>query len=221
MFDWLKGSDSGEAGIEKMAKELERMLREGRHAFDLACSALIAGAEPEAVRQELLDTDRRIDDLEMSIRRQIVVHASVHGASQIPEMMILMSVAKDAERIGDYAKNLFGLCKHHTARPGEPHHDELRGLHAQISSLLEDAAEIHSSQDREAAQAFIQKATEPIDACKERMVEIFQLATCTGQDAMCVLAFRHMRRVAGHVQNVITGVVNPIDKIDFHDEPKI
>ncbi|PIE23889.1 MAG: hypothetical protein CSA62_05700 [Planctomycetota bacterium] len=221
MFDWLKGSESGEAGIQAMAAELDRMLREGRHAFDMACSALISGADPSAVREELLATDARIDALEASIRRQIVVHASVHGAEQVPEMMILMSIAKDAERIGDYAKNILSLAQHHSAGPGEPHHEELKALHSEVSSLLEDAAEIHGSLDRQRAVDFIRRASGPIDQCKERMTEILHMPTCTGQDALCALAFRYIRRVAGHVQNVITGVVYPIDKLDSHDEPQI
>ena len=109
MFKWLTGTTSGSDGILKMSCDLERMITEGRHAFDTACSALSGGADPAGVRQDLLDTDKRIDKFEQSIRRQIVVHASVHGARQIPEMMVLMSVAKDAERIGDYAKNIFDV----------------------------------------------------------------------------------------------------------------
>ena len=192
MFDWLKGSGSGD-GIARMTR----------------------------VRNDLLETDKRIDGLEQSIRRQIVVHASVHGAQQIPEMMVLMSVAKDAERIGDYAKNLFALTAHHTASAGKPHHDDLQRLREQVSALLADAPEVYDQQDKERANEFIKRAEELIVECEERMIGIFRMEQCSGYDAACVLAFRHIRRVAGHVQNIITAVVNPIDKIDFHDEPNV
>lgn len=220
MFDWLKGTTGG-SGIAKMTRDLERMIHEGRHAFDAACSALIGGAEPDSVRKDLLETDKRIDRLEQSIRRQIVIHASVHGAAQIPEMMVLMSVAKDAERIGDYAKNLFALTANHTAPTGTAHHDNLQKLREQVSKLLADAPDVYGQQDKARADAFINEASVSIDECETRMIEIFQMEKCTGYDAACVLAFRHIRRVAGHVQNVITAVVNPIDTIDFHDEPRM
>lgn len=221
MFKWLTGTTSGSDGILKMSRDLERMITEGRHAFDTACSALIGGADPAGVRQDLLDTDKRIDKFEQSIRRQIVVHASVHGARQIPEMMVLMSVAKDAERIGDYAKNIFALTSHHMVTAGKPHHDNLQSLREEVSRLLADAPDVYGQQDGERADAFIKRASKYIDECRDHMIGIFVLEEATGHDAVCAMAFRHIRRVAGHVQNIITAVVNPIDKIDFHDEPKV
>jgi phosphate uptake regulator len=222
MFEWLKTiTAGGETGLPKMTRDLERMLHEGRHAFDMACSVLLGGADPSTVREDLRETDLRIDRLEQSIRRQIVVHGSVHGARQIPELMVLMSVAKDAERIGDYSKNLFALARLHVLAPGTPHHDDLQSVRQEMSSLLADAPELFERQDREEAHKFVQRAQVTIDLCETRMEEIFTLETCTGRDALCALAYRHMRRVGGHVQNVITAVVNPVDKLDFADEPAL
>ena len=181
----------------------------------------IASASPDSVRKDLLDTDRRIDKLEQSIRRQIVVHASVHGAQQIPEMMVLMSVAKDAERIGDYAKNIFALTASHVASSGKPLHGELQAIREEVSALLADAPEVYDQQDKPRADAFIKRASESIDACEAHMIKIFELEHCSGYEVACALAFRHIRRVAGHVQNIITAVVNPIDTLDFHDEPRM
>ncbi len=128
MFEWLKTLTTGGAGLAKMTRELERMIQEGRHSFDAACGVLLGGADPATVRDDLLETDRRIDRLEQVIRRQIVVHGSVHGAVHITELMVLMSIAKDAERIGDYAKNIFALSAHTTAPAGTVHHENLLRL---------------------------------------------------------------------------------------------
>ncbi len=222
MFKWFKQfTGDGERGLSKMTRDLERMIREGRHAFDEACSVLLDGADAATVRGDLLATDERIDHLEQGIRRQILVHGSVHGAAHLPELMVLMSVAKDAERIGDYAKNLFALTTYRVAPPGARHHDELQSLRRAVSTLLADAPEVYEDQDESRASEFIARAQDAVDECEQRMVEIFAAETCTGHDAACALAFRHVRRVAGHVQNVVTAVVNPVDKLDFADEPKI
>jgi phosphate transport system protein len=222
MFEWLtKITGGGESGLSKMTHDLERMIQEGRHAFDAACTALLGGGEPSAIRDDLLATDRRIDLLEQGIRRQILVHGSVTGSAHLPELMVLMSVSKDAERIGDYAKNLFALTGARVVGPGTPHHDELQSLRREVSSLLADAPAVYESQDAAQANEFIARAQRPIDECETRMVAIFVSDACTGHDAACALAFRHIRRVAGHVQNVVTAVVNPVDMLDFADEPTI
>lgn len=222
MFKWLKQiTGGGEAGLPKMTHDLERMIQEGRHAFDAACSVLLGGADPSTVREDLLETDRRIDRLEQSIRRQILVHGTIHGAANLPELMVLMSVSKDAERIGDYAKNLFALTKCRVVGTGTPHHDELQSLRREVSKLLADAPDIYDGQDVDRANEFIARAQKAIDECETRMEAIFASEACTGHDAACVLAFRHIRRVGGHVQNIVTAVVNPVDKLDFADEPKV
>ena len=115
----------------------------------------------------------------------------------------------------------YSLTASHTAPAGKPHHDHLQKLREQVSKLLADAPEVYDQQDKARADAFIQHATELIDECEERMVGIFGMEQCSGYDAVCVLAFRHIRRVAGHVQNIITAVVNPIYRLDFHDEPNV
>lgn len=222
MFEWLKQITGGGAtGVPKMSEDLLLMIQEGRHAFDAACSALLDGADPASVREDLMATDARIDALEQGIRRQILVHGSVHGAGNLPELMVLMSVAKDAERIGDYAKNLFALTKCRVVTTGKPHHDELQALRRSVSTLLADAPAVFKAHDEERATEFIARAQTAVDECEERMVAIFESEACTGHDAACAIAFRHVRRVGGHVQNVITAVVNPVDMLDFADEPKV
>ncbi len=222
MFEWLKRFASpSETGLAKMTHDLERMIHEGRHAFDAACSVLLDGAAADAVRGDLLATDGRIDALEQSIRRQILVHGSVHGAVHLPELMVLMSVAKDAERIGDYAKNLFAISPHHTVPPGTRHHEQLQSLRRATSQLLADAPGVYEGQDRARAEAFIATAQTSIDECEQRIEAVFQAETSSGLDAACMLAYRHIRRVAGHVQNIVSAVVNPVDMIDFSDEPKV
>ncbi len=221
MFNWFKTPAEGSVGLAKMTRDLERMINEGRHEFDSACSVLIGGADPDTVRSDLLATDKRINRLEQSIRRQILVHGSVHGSVHLPEMMVLMSVAKDAERIGDYAKNLFALSEYRTFPSSSKHHKALREVRERTSSLLADAPELYETQDKDRATEFLDSAFEVIHDCEARMVEVFKQEVGTGQDAAAVLAFRYMRRVAGHIHNVITAVVNPVDKLDFYDEPTV
>ena len=119
MFDWfLASAGTGSAGLEKMRTDFGQMLDAGRQIFETAANALLGGTDPDVIRDGLFEADRRINRAEQQIRRELIVHASVHGATEFPACLVLMSVVKDAERVGDYAKNLFELAEAVPQRPG-------------------------------------------------------------------------------------------------------
>jgi phosphate uptake regulator len=219
MFGWFKKLGADEVGLGKMTRELERMIQEGRHMFDTASNVLLAGTDPTAVREELFRTDQKINRMEQQIRREIIVHGSVHGSDDLPELMVLMSVSKDAERIGDYAKNLFGIALDRRIAPGSPHHAELLAVKEKVSALLSDAPDVYSTQDKPGAEAFLKRAQATMSQCDKHVTAILRSNDGGGLSAASVLAFRHMKRVAGHIQNIVTAVLVPVDKLDFLDEP--
>ena len=86
------------------------MMANNRHSFYIATSALLSGSDPAVVGPDLHRTDLQVNEAQRAIRRELVVHASVHGTSQVPAILTYMSVDKDVERIGDYAKNIYDLA---------------------------------------------------------------------------------------------------------------
>jgi phosphate uptake regulator len=137
MFErFIGGARSGSAGLEKMRAEFGQMLDAGRHIFDTAANAFLGGTDLEVIRQNLFDTDLRINRAEQQIRREIVVHATVHGAAEFPPCLVLMSVVKDAERVGDYAKNIFDLAELAPHPPTGEHRDRLVKLKDRISQVM-------------------------------------------------------------------------------------
>ena len=59
------------------------------------------------VRTPLYERDVAVNELERSIRRKVLRHLTVNPGHDVAICLALMSVAKDAERIGDYCKNVF------------------------------------------------------------------------------------------------------------------
>ncbi len=214
MASWLL-SDS--RGYEEILRRFSQMLEDGRHIFDAAANALLGGTDTEIIRADLFATDQRINETEQQIRRLIVVHGSVHGAQSFPSLLVMMSLVKDAERIGDYAKNLFDLA---TAKPslgGDEDRSKLVELKDQVSTLLVRGRNIHESQDAEAARAFLSDADRVQDACDALLARFIGLE---GENAAArALTLRYFKRVASHVSNVVTALVMPLDKLDFFDEP--
>ena len=63
-------------------------------------------ASPEA-RTAIYEHDVRVNKLQRTIRKQVVAHLSIPGnRPDVPYSLLLVSLVKDVERIGDYAKNL-------------------------------------------------------------------------------------------------------------------
>ena len=168
MFDWLH-SLRDHSQLKKIQRQFLEMLADGRHIFDASSNALIGGTDPEVIREDLYTTDQRINRTEQAIRRELVVHGSVHGGSHVPTLLVLMSLVKDAERIGDYAKNIFELA---LARPELGTDAERAALvesKDQVSKLLVRAAGLFESQDEDLAEAYLSESDKLQRHCDEQV----------------------------------------------------
>lgn len=212
MLDFLS---TGSAGLQKIRTEFGEMLDAGRQTFDAAADALLGGTEVGAIRGDLFNTERRIDEAERKIRRDLVVHASVHGTASFPTCLVLMSVAKDAERLGDYASNIFDLAVDAGPLLDCDLRDQLMALKKRISSLIAECRKAFDRQDRDTAISLIASAEALEDDCDAKIAAIVDRTSEGSKCAACALAFRYFKRTASHVLNILTSIVQPVDMLDF------
>ena len=212
MFDLLQSLRDPDGG-QHMLRRFREMLADGRHAFDSSVTVILSGGDPAAVRDEVFKTDQRINRNEQALRRELIVHASVHGATAFPTSLLLMSLVKDAERIGDYAKNILDLARHEGFLDPEEQ-GQVSGMAAKASQMLGQAALLFDSQDKIAAAAFLQEEHALRHQCEDA-IDKWVDATDKNHAAACLLV-RFIKRVAGHAGNVVSSVVMPLDKLDFH-----
>jgi len=215
---WLQKLGPESRNLKEINTQFQQMLEDGRHIFDASANALLGGTDPEVIREDLFTTDQRINHTEQAIRREIVVHGSVHGAGTFPALLVLMSLVKDAERVGDYCKNIYQLAclKPDLGTPEE--HQKLVDLKTQISKLIVRAHGIHLSQNTVAARDLIDETGEINRICDQGIENGIKVEgeNRTGQ----VLTYRYFKRVVSHIGNIVTAVVMPIDMLDYFDEPK-
>jgi phosphate uptake regulator len=212
MFDLLHNLRDPESG-QHMLRRFREMLSDGRHAFDLAITAIVSGGDPAAVREEVFETDQRINRNEQALRRELIVHASVRGTTAFPTSLLLMSLVKDAERIGDYAKNILDLARHKSVLSPEEQ-DLITPLAAKASDMLGRAARLFDSQDEAAAAAFLEEEHGLRHQCEAAIDKWIDDAD-KNHSAACLVT-RFIKRVAGHAGNVVSSVVMPLDMLDFH-----
>lgn len=222
MFDWFssgESSDTGSTGLVKMRADFGQMLDAGRHMFNTAANAFLGGTDLEVIRQDIFKTDKRINHAQQQIRREIVVHATVHGAAEFPACLVLMSVTKDAERMGDYAKNIFDLAEVSPQKPAGEYKADLVELKDRISSLMATCREAFDKEDDETARALIVESQEIEDHCDAAISKLVQAGAEGDMGTTYALAYRYFKRVSSHAFNVATSIVQPLDKIDFSEKP--
>jgi phosphate uptake regulator len=217
MFKWFSGNTDTASGIERMRVEFGQMLDAGRHVFDAAANAFLGGTDIEVIRQDLFETDKRINQAEQKIRREIVVHTSVHGPSSFPQCLVLMSIVKDAERVGDYAKNIFDLAELVPKQPTGKYKDDLVQLKDRISQLMASCRQVFDTQDEKMAKNLIADAEAIEDHCDRQISQIVSETENDELSATYALAFRYFKRVTSHCFNILTTIVQPLDKIDFSE----
>jgi len=213
MLRWLQKTEMDKARMDAIRNDFLEMLEDGRHIFDAAANMLLGRGDPEVIRRDLFETDKRINLTEQKIRREILVHASVQGATALPSSLVVMSLVKDAERVGDYAKNLFDLGKHEPQLGSEDERAALVAMKDQISRMLVRAHGLFQEQEEAAARTFLEEAELLQKSCD---AEITRLIGVVGENtAGRVLSYRYFKRVASHAANVVTSIVMPVDKLDF------
>src|SRR6056297_2806164 len=97
--------------LTDMVQEVGQMLDLGESMFKESSTALMHERDWESIAEELYSKDKQVNSIEQKVREQIVTHLSLGHTADLSACLILMNVVKDAERIGDYCKNIFEIAK--------------------------------------------------------------------------------------------------------------
>ncbi|MFQ5947305.1 MAG: PhoU domain-containing protein [Acidimicrobiia bacterium] len=211
---------SSDKALEHCEVKLAKMLSDGRHAFDAAMSALLGGADPAVVGPDVRATDRGINLTEQEIRRELLIHASVTRALDVPLVLGYMSIVKDAERVGDYAKNVFDLAAYGVNLSTAKDRDALVGYRDRVSSMIAETARIFSERDAEQARAFITEADDVLDEFDDLVQEAIHSEGRAADEVPRALLCRYLKRITAHLMNILTVLVMSVDQIDYFDEDR-
>jgi phosphate uptake regulator len=219
VLEFFKGG--ADRTLEDIEATIVEMLVTGRHIFDLAVNTVLGGADPATVGEEIRRSDRSINKAERHIRRELVVHVSVRGhQADLPRVLVAMSVIKDAERIGDYTKNIWDLGAAGIDLSEAADIDRLLEMRDRTSGVLAQTARIYADRDGEAVHDLVPVWDEWLDEYDDCL--LYQLRSGnTASDAVSrALLCRYFKRITAHSMNVITSLVMPVHRLDYYDEDK-
>lgn len=204
--------------LDRIEATLQQMIVDDLHAFELAMSALLGERSPHEVGPELRATDHGVNAAERDIRRELVVHASVLGAIDTPAILIYMSIVKDIERIGDYAKNLFDLASDGVDLSTGLYTGEITTLATEVPEFIRESAEVFNARDEERAKALLHRGDALLDRFDDRVSALVREEHPDGQAVAVALTHRYLKRIVAHAMNVLSAVVMPVDRLDYFDE---
>ena len=169
---------------------------------------------------EVYKRDVKVNKLERKIRKQVIAHLSVHGTSaDLPHALVLMSLVKDAERIGDYAKNLAEtLDVAGVTLPDDDVVSELREIRAGVESAFTTAGEVFARSDQEEAVDLIRQGRDITHRCDALISRVARSDYNAATTTAVVLGTRFYKRIGAHLLNILSSVVMPLHKLDYYDE---
>ncbi len=174
-------------------------------------------------RTRIYEQDVEVNQLERSIRKQLVAHLSFEGnVPDVPYCLLLMSQVKDVERLGDYAKNLSEVVDlWPESLPDDEVRQELLEIRRGVEEAFQWSHEVFETADEERALQFIRQGRDVAHRC-EALLQRIANGTCeSGITVAQVLGTRYYKRIGGHVLNVLSSVVMPLHKVDYYDEDEI
>jgi phosphate uptake regulator len=219
MFKELFSIFLSEAPIETASKDFAQMLALAQEML-LEASAVYWG-EPQTAKQrtKLFAKDIQVNKLQRKIRKQIVAHLTNSQNRAVPYAVLIMSLVKDVERLGDYARNLVELVDMRPSPlPEDDRVRELTEIRESVETLVREVADVFLNSDEERATELTFEGRATCKRCDELIHEIAD-ADYPGPTAIFLaLGARFHKRISGHVLNLLSGVIMPLHKVDYFDE---
>jgi phosphate uptake regulator len=169
-------------------------------------------------RDQVAPRDAQVNDAERRIRKLLAIKAVAGTEADAMHALRLMSVVKDVERLGDYAKNLAELTE---LAPGPLPDDEivrkLRAVTSRNEELIARAITALIGDDSGAARALVAEGVSLVEDCEQVVRACAASQYAASQAVRVALAARFSRRIAAHVLNILSSLIMPLHELDFEE----
>ena len=221
MFRQLINAWKADNLLQQAWDESFEMLEICRQMFDEAMR-ILRESDDRVVKHDIGAKDIAFNKYQRDVRRKVMALGAVQGPSDLPAGMVLVSTVIDIERIGDYCKNILDLARFHPDRlKAADYEPALMEIEAQIKARFGDTIDVLKNQDVERGRDLMRVKEEVSSVCGQIVEEavrgnIGDLGP--GNNAALALYVRYLKRISSHLNNLVTGVVNPFERIGFSEK---
>jgi len=168
------------------------------------------------------EKDKIINAYEQEVRRKVMTHCSIGGTGLVGGM-VLTSIVIDIERLGDYCKNILELAMYHPAKLSvSAVNDDLEDVEKHIKYQFDNIIDALKNNDEEKAHELMKSYKKGVrkrtDVIVRELIE-GKIDAGNAQSATALgLYVRYLKRISAHLNNILSSVVNPFERIGFKPE---
>ena len=163
--------------------------------------------------------DKIVNKYEREVRGKVLKHLAITGGAHVIPGLILTSIVIDIERIGDYTKNIKDLAIAHPKRLKCGAYEEgIREIEQGVAQLFEHASPALKKSDKATAAGLIKDnwwMLKRSDQILDDLIKEKDTSLGSGDAASTAIYTRFLKRIAAHLINMLTSVVNPFQRIGF------
>lgn len=202
--------------MKSVVEEFGQMLKDDEHVLNTAWGALAGEVEVDSIKESIHDKDKSVNKHERDIRRRLLEHLSINPGQDVSGCLVMMSLVKDAERIGDYSKNIYDVAVmlHKDAKQMK-YFAKLAALHGRIKIHMGQLEGAFVNGNQDAAQLILKEYGPIKDECSQILNDIFLDDLPSREAIATALLSRFLKRINSHISNIASGLVYPLDQIDF------
>ncbi|MCD6308687.1 MAG: hypothetical protein J7M24_06800 [Candidatus Latescibacteria bacterium] len=219
MFSRLKSVWAEQEFTRRIVEEFSSMLESSEEMLTYALKVIINKSKGKKSEKKIYIKDQKINITEQEIRKRVLIHLSIQPQSNIPACLALISITKDAERLGDYIKNIFELNTMIRDRDGG---DKLfrtlfEDIGDEVLALLKTVKTAFNDSDSKLALEAANNGREISKRCENIIVELVDSDYSAAMTVTLTLGSRYFKRIALHLSNIASSIFIPLPEMDYID----
>jgi phosphate transport system protein len=206
----------GSSLIKKAIELFVEMLSGDEYLYNEAWRVITTEENIEHIPQYFYDKDITVNNQEKEIRRLLFEHLSIRPKHDVSGCLALMSLIKDAERIGDYSKNIFETGILHGGNITDiKFYNRLIPTQKKISDSFPVLRKAFRNSDEKLAGEILRQYTPIKRDCDKILNELFEQEVSPNEAVVTAMLSRYFKRINSHISNIASGIMYPLNEIDF------
>lgn len=215
LFKTLLGGGKAASLLLDARNELLASMEQAQELLTNSLPHLLQAGDATEMVARARCVDKLANKAERSVRKLLVEHLAFER-SDAPACLVLMSVAKDVERLVDECRNLVDLSLLVQEAMPEYYRAELQQLGERVRDDLDRSRRAFADNDETSALTLVE-GEKPfrgeLTQVTDRLLDDESLGV--RRAVLAWRAFRSLHRVRAHIGNIASTVVFPVHRIDF------